>query len=384
MSENFRDIREAVAKLCTKFPGEYWRENDRERTYPTAFVKELTDNGYLSVLIPEEFGGSGLGISAAAAILEEIHKAGCNGAACHAQMYTMGTVLRHGTEAQKSAYLPKIATGELRLQAFGVTEPSSGTDTLNLTTTANRDGNAGYVGNGQKVWTSRAEHSDLMLLLARTTPKDQVEKRTDGLSVFIVDMREALDKGLEIRPIRTMINHATTEIFFDNLRIPADSLVGEEGKGFRYLLDGLNPERVLIAAEAIGIGRNALDRASRYARERVVFGRPIGQNQAIQHPLAQSWTELEAGWLMTLRAAWAYDQGLACGTEANAAKYFAAEAAYRACERALMAHGGMGYAREFQVERLLREVLIPRIAPVSQELVLSYIAERALGLPRSY
>ncbi|MFP6690137.1 MAG: acyl-CoA dehydrogenase family protein, partial [Alphaproteobacteria bacterium] len=284
MSEKFSDIREAVAKLCAKFPGEYWRENDRERAYPTAFVKELTDNGYLSVLIPEEFGGSGLGISAAAAILEEIQKAGCNGAACHAQMYTMGTVLRHGTEAQKSAYLPKIATGELRLQAFGVTEPSSGTDTLSLTTTAERDGNAGYVVNGQKVWTSRAEHSDLMLLLARTTPKDQVEKRTDGLSVFIVDMREALDDGLEIRPIRTMINHATTEIFFDNLRIPADSLVGEEGKGFRYILDGMNAERILIAAECIGDARWFIETATAYANERQVFGRPIGKNQGIQFP----------------------------------------------------------------------------------------------------
>ena len=346
MSENFRDIREAVAKLCTKFPGEYWRENDRERAYPTAFVKELTDNGYLSVLIPEEFGGSGLGISAAAAILEEIHKAGCNGAACHAQMYTMGTVLRHGTEAQKSAYLPKIATGELRLQAFGVTEPSSGTDTLSLATTANRDGNAGYVVNGQKVWTSRAEHSDLMLLLARTTPKDQVEKRTDGLSVFIVDMREALDKGLEIRPIRTMINHATTEIFFDNLRIPADSLVGEEGRGFRYILDGMNAERILIAAECIGDARWFVETATAYANERQVFGRPIGKNQGIQFPIAEAYMASEAANLMVEKAARLFEAGESCGAEANMAICLASEASWQAADMCMQTHGGYAMAEE--------------------------------------
>ena len=384
MSENFRDIREAVAKLCTKFPGEYWRENDRERAYPTAFVKELTDNGYLSVLIPEEFGGSGLGISAAAAILEEIHKAGCNGAACHAQMYTMGTVLRHGTEVQKSAYLPKIATGELRLQAFGVTEPSSGTDTLSLTTTANRDGNAGYVVNGQKVWTSRAEHSDLMLLLARTTPKDQVQKRTDGLSVFIVDMREALDKGLEIRPIRTMINHATTEIFFDNLRIPADSLVGEEGRGFRYILDGMNAERILIAAECIGDARWFVETATAYANERQVFGRPIGKNQGIQFPIAEAYMASEAANLMVEKAARLFEAGEACGAEANMAKCLASEASWQAADMCMQTHGGYAMAEEYDVERKFRETRLYRIAPISNNLVLTFIAEHVLGLPRSY
>ena len=384
MSENFRDIREAVAKLCTKFPGEYWRENDRERAYPTAFVKELTDNGYLSVLIPEEFGGSGLGISAAAAILEEIHKAGCNGAACHAQMYTMGTVLRHGTEAQKSAYLPKIATGELRLQAFGVTEPSSGTDTLSLTTTANRDGNGGYVVNGQKVWTSRAEHSDLMLLLARTTPKDQVQQRTDGLSVFIVDMRKALDKGLEIRPIRTMINHATTEIFFDNLRIPADSLVGEEGRGFRYKLDGMNAERILIAAECIGDARWFVETATAYANERQVFGRPIGKNQGIQFPIAEAYMASEAANLMVEKAARLFEAGEACGAEANMAKCLASEASWQAADMCMQTHGGYAMAEEYDVERKFRETRLYRIAPISNNLVLTFIAEHVLGLPRSY
>ena len=384
MSENFKDIREAVAKLCTKFPGEYWRENDRERAYPTAFVKELTDNGYLSVLIPEEFGGSGLGISAAAAILEEIHKAGCNGAACHAQMYTMGTVLRHGTEAQKSAYLPKIATGELRLQAFGVTEPSSGTDTLSLTTTANRDGNAGYVVNGQKVWTSRAEHSDLMLLLARTTPKDQVQKRTDGLSVFIVDMREALDNGLEIRPIRTMINHATTEIFFDNLRIPADSLVGEEGRGFRYILDGMNAERILIAAECIGDARWFVETATAYANERQVFGRPIGKNQGIQFPIAEAYMASEAANLMVEKAARLFEAGESCGAEANMAKCLASEASWQAADMCMQTHGGYAMAEEYDVERKFRETRLYRIAPISNNLVLTFIAEHVLGLPRSY
>ena len=384
MSENFKDIREAVAKLCTKFPGEYWRENDRERAYPTAFVKELTDNGYLSVLIPEEFGGSGLGISAAAAILEEIHKAGCNGAACHAQMYTMGTVLRHGTEAQKSAYLPKIATGELRLQAFGVTEPSSGTDTLSLTTMANRDGNGGYVVNGQKVWTSRAEHSDLMLLLARTTPKDQVQKRTDGLSVFIVDMREALDKGLEIRPIRTMINHATTEIFFDNLRIPADSLVGEEGRGFRYILDGMNAERILIAAECIGDARWFVETATAYANERQVFGRPIGKNQGIQFPIAEAYMASEAANLMVEKAARLFEAGDSCGAEANMAKCLASEASWQAADMCMQTHGGYAMAEEYDVERKFRETRLYRIAPISNNLVLTFIAEHVLGLPRSY
>jgi acyl-CoA dehydrogenase len=323
MTETYDDIRDAVAKLCANYPGEYWREKDRERAYPTEFVRELTENGYLSVLIPEEFGGSGLGIAAAAAILEEIQKAGCNGGACHAQMYTMGTVLRHGSDAQKQEYLPKIATGELRMQAFGVTEPSSGTDTLSLRTTAERDGNDTYVINGQKVWTSRAEHSDLMLLLARTTPRDQVEKRTEGLSVFLVDMREAVGNGLEIRPIRTMINHATTEIFFDNLKIPADSLVGEEGKGFRYILDGMNAERILIAAECIGDARWFIKTATDYANDRNVFGRPIGKNQGIQFPIAEAYMHAEAANLMVHKAAALFEAGEPCGPEANMAKCLA-------------------------------------------------------------
>jgi hypothetical protein len=384
MSENFADIREAVVKLCAKYPGEYWRELDRERAYPTAFVKELTDNGYLSVLIPEEYGGSGLGISAAAAILEEIQRSGCNGAACHAQMYIMGTVLRHGTEAQKTEYLPKIATGELRLQAFGVTEPTSGTDTLSLRTAAERDGNAGYVVNGQKVWTSRAEHSDLMLLLARTTPKDQVEKRTDGLSVFIVDMREALGNGLEIRPIRTMINHATTEIFFDNLRIPANSLVGEEGKGFRYILDGMNAERILIAAECIGDARWFIKTATDYANERQVFGRPIGKNQGIQFPIAEAYAASEAANLMVEKAARMFEAGEPCGAEANMAKYLGSEVSWKAADMCMQTHGGYAVAEEYDVERKFRETRLYRIAPISNNLVLTFIAEHVLGLPRSY
>ena len=332
MVEMYEDIRDAVAKLCDDFPGEYWQETDRERAYPTEFVKALTDNGYLSVLIPEEFGGSGLGITAAAAIMEEIHKSGCNGAACHAQMYTMGSVLRHGSDAQKQEYLPNIATGELRLQAFGVTEPTSGTDTLSLRTTAVKEGNDSYIVNGQKIWTSRAEHSDLMLLLARTTPRDQVEKRTDGLSVFLIDMREALGNGLEIRPIRTMINHATTEIFFDNLRIPAASLIGEEGKGFRYILSGMNAERILIAAECIGDARWFIKKASDYARDRNVFGKPIGQNQGIQFPIAESYAQTEAADLMVKRSAELYEAGEECGSEANMAKYLAAEASWKAAD----------------------------------------------------
>ena len=384
MSENFADIRDSVARLCAQFPGEYWRALDRERAYPTGFVRALTEAGYLSVLIPEEYGGSGLGISAAAAIMEEIQKSGCNGAACHAQMYTMGTVLRHGTPAQKTAYLPKIATGELRLQAFGVTEPTSGTDTLALRTTAVKDGNAGYVVNGQKVWTSRAEHSDLMLLLARTTPREQVTKRTDGLSVFIVDMKSALGHGLTIRPIRTMINHATTEVFFDNLRIPADSLVGEEGKGFRYILDGMNAERILIAAECIGDARWFIKKASDYARERKVFGRPIGQNQGIQFPIAESYAQTEAADLMVKRAAELYEAHQDCGAEANMAKYLAAEASWKAADMCMQTHGGFAFAEEYDVERKFRETRLYRIAPISTNLILSYLAEHVLGLPRSY
>ena len=382
--DEYREIRDAVARLCAGYPGEYWRELDRDRAYPTAFVRDLTDNGYLSVLIPEEYGGSGLGISAAAAILEEIQKSGGNGAACHAQMYTMGTVLRHGSEAQKREYLPKIASGELRLQAFGVTEPTSGTDTLSLRTTAARDGNDGYLVNGQKVWTSRAEHSDLMLLLARTTPKEAAERRTEGLSVFIVDMRKALGNGLEIRPIRTMINHATTEIFFDNLRIPADSLVGEEGKGFRYIIDGMNAERILIAAECIGDARWFIGKASDYAGERRVFDRPIGQNQGVQFPIAEAYAKTEAADLMVGRAAALFEAGEPCGEQANMAKYLASEASWQAADMCMQTHGGFAFAEEYDIERKFRETRLYRIAPISNNFVLSYIAEHVLGLPRSY
>jgi len=384
MAEDYTDIRDAVGKLCAQFPGEYWRALDRERAYPTKFVKALTEAGYLSVLIPEEYGGSGLGITAAAAIMEEIQKSGCNGAACHAQMYTMGSVLRHGSDEQKQAYLPKIATGELRLQAFGVTEPTSGTDTLGLRTIAVKDGNDAYIVNGQKIWTSRAEHSDLMLLLARTTPKEDVKKRTDGLSVFIVDMREALGNGLEIKPIRTMINHATTEVFFDNLRIPADSLVGEEGKGFRYILSGMNAERILIGAECIGDARWLIDKAAAYAREREVFGRPIGQNQGIQFPIAEAYAQTEAAALMVNRAAELFEAGENCGAEANMAKYLAAEASWKAADMCMQTHGGFAFAEEFDVERKFRETRLYRIAPISTNLILSYLAEHVLDLPRSY
>jgi acyl-CoA dehydrogenase len=384
MAEDYTDIRDAVAKLCAQFPGEYWRELDRERAYPTEFVKALTEAGYLSVLIPEEYGGSGLGITAAAAIMEEIQKSGCNGAACHAQMYTMGSVLRHGSDQQKQAYLPKIATGELRLQAFGVTEPGSGSDTLGLRTIAVKDGNDSYIVNGQKIWTSRAEHSDLMLLLARTTPKEDVKKRTDGLSVFIVDMREAKGNGLEIKPIRTMINHATTEVFFDNLKIPADSLVGEEGKGFRYILSGMNAERILIGAECIGDARWLIDKAAAYARERTVFGRPIGQNQGIQFPIAEAYAQTEAAALMVGRAAEMFEAGENCGAEANMAKYLAAEASWKAADMCMQTHGGFAFAEEFDVERKFRETRLYRIAPISSNLILSYLAEHVLDLPRSY
>ena len=384
MSENYDDIRDSVARLCGEFPGEYWRKTDRERAYPTEFVKALTDNGYLSVLIPEKFGGSGLGITAAAAIMEEIHKSGSNGAACHAQMYTMGSILRHGSEEQKNTYLPKIAAGELRLQAFGVTEPTSGTDTLNLRTTAVKDGNNAYIVNGQKIWTSRAEHSDLMLLLARTTPRDQVEKRTDGLSVFLIDMREVVGNGLEIKPIRTMINHATTEIFFDNLRIPADSLVGEEGKGFRYILSGMNAERILIAAECIGDARWFIQKAADYARDRSVFGKPIGQNQGIQFPIAESYAQTEAADLMVSRAAELYEADKQCGSEANMAKYLAAEASWKAADMCMQTHGGFAFAEEFDIERKFRETRLYRIAPISTNLILSFLAEHVLDLPRSY
>ncbi len=384
MSDEYIEIREQVKKLCSQYPGEYWRELDTQRAYPTDFVRALTEAGYLSVLIPEQYGGSGLGITAASVIMEEIQKSGCNGGACHAQMYTMGTVLRHGSDEQKQKYLPAIASGDLRMQAFGVTEPSSGTDTLSLRTTAVRDGNAGYVVNGQKIWTSRAEHSDLMLLLARTTPKEEVKKRTEGLSVFIVDMREAIGKGLEIKPIRTMINHATTEIFFDDLHIPADALVGEEGKGFRYILDGMNAERILIAAECIGDARWFIQKATDYANERQVFDREIGKNQGIQFPIAEAYMQTEAADLMVQEAAKKYEAGERAGAEANMAKYLASEASWKAADMCMQTFGGFAFAEEYDVERKFRETRLYRIAPVSNNLVLSFVGEHVLGMPKSY
>lgn len=376
-------VRNTVAQLCKDFPGPYWQEKDRERAYPTEFVNALTEAGLLSSLIPEEYGGAGLPLSVASAILEEIHAQGCNGAACHAQMYTMGTLLRHGNEAQRKMYLPKIATGELRLQAFGVTEPTAGTDTSSISTMAVRDGDD-YVINGQKVWTSRAEYSDLMILLARTTPKDQVKKRSDGLSVFIVDMRKAVGNGMTIRPIRTMINHATTEVFFDDLRIPADSLIGEEGKGFKYILTGMNAERILIASECIGDARWFIETASNYVRDRQVFGRPIGQNQGVQFPIARSYAQAQAAKLMVKRAFELYDGGEPCGAEANMCKMLASEASWAAGEACLQSHGGFGFAEEYDVERKFRETRLYQIAPISTNLILSFIAEHELGLPRSY
>lgn len=384
MTDEYDDIREQVQKLCAQYPGEYWRELDTARAYPTDFVKALTEAGYLSVLIPEEFGGSGLGITAAAAIMEEIQKSGCNGGACHAQMYTMGTVLRHGSDEQKQKYLPGIASGDLRMQAFGVTEPTSGTDTLSLRTTAVKNDAGDYVINGQKIWTSRVEHSDLMLLLARTQSKDEVEKRTDGLSVFIVDMREAVGNGLEIKPIRTMINHATTEVFFDDLVIPADSLVGEEGKGFRYILDGMNAERILIAAECIGDARWFIKKATDYANDRQVFGREIGKNQGIQFPIAEAYMATEAANLMVEHAARVYEGGGRAGAEANMAKYLASEASWKAADMCMQTHGGFAFAEEYDVERKFRETRLYRIAPVSNNLVLSFIGEHVLGMPKSY
>ena len=381
--DEFHDIRDAVAKLCAQFPGEYWRKLDREMAYPKAFVDALTEAGYLSVLIPEEYGGSGLKLSAAMAILEEIQRAGCNGGGCHAQMYTMGTVLRHGSDEQKAKWLPKIASGELRLQAFGVTEPTSGTDTTSLKTTARRDGDH-YVVNGQKIWTSRAEHSDLMILLARTTPRDQVQKRTEGLSVFIVDMRAAKGNGLTIRPIRTMMNHATTEVFFDNMKVPAENLIGEEGKGFRYILSGMNAERILIAAECIGDAKWFINKATNYAKDRVVFGRPIGQNQGIQFPIAKAYASMRAAELMVREAARKYEAGLDCGAEANMSKMLAADASWEAANACVQTHGGFGFAEEYDVERKFRETRLYQVAPISTNLILSHLAEHVLGMPRSY
>jgi alkylation response protein AidB-like acyl-CoA dehydrogenase len=381
--EDHAEIREGVRALCARYPGEYWRKLDRKRAYPTEFVRALTEAGYLGCLIPEAFGGSGLGIGAAAAILEEVHASGGNGAACHAQMYTMGTILRHGSPAQKQRFLPEIAAGRLRLQAFGDTEPTAGTDTTAIRTAAVRQGGK-YIVNGQKVWTSRAEHSDLMLLLARTAPRDEAKRKTEGLSVFLVDMRAAKEKGLTIRPIRTMINHATTEVFFDNLEVPADNLIGEEGAGFRYILDGMNAERILIAAECIGDARWFIARARDYAKERVVFGRPIGQNQGIQFPIARAYAQSEAAALMVKRAASLYEAGTPCGAEANMAKMLASEASWFAADTCLQTHGGFGFAEDYDVERKFRETRLYQVAPISTNLILAYIAEHVLGLPRSY
>jgi acyl-CoA dehydrogenase len=377
------ELRDAIARICARFPGSYWQAQEAAQAYPVEFVRALTEAGYLAVLIPEEFGGAGLPLRAASVILEEIHASGCNAAACHAQMYTMGTLLRHGSAAQKQTYLPKIATGELRLQAFGVTEPTSGSDTTSLATTAVRDGDH-YVVNGQKVWTSRALHSDLMLLLARTTPLDRVARKTDGLSVFLVDMRVALQAGMEIRPLRAMINHNTTEVFLRDVRIPASSLIGEEGKGFRYILDGMNAERILIASECLGDGRWFTAKSTAYARERSVFGRPIGQNQGVQFPIARAYAELFAADLVVRRACELYDHGQPCGQEANLAKLLTSEAAWKAGEACLQTHGGFGYAVEFDVERKWRETRLYQIAPISTNLILAYLGEHVLDLPRSY
>jgi acyl-CoA dehydrogenase len=381
--DDHADIRDAVAKLCAQFPGEYWRKLDRDMAYPSAFVDALTKAGYLSVLIPEEYDGAGLKLSAATAILEEIHRAGCNAGACHAQMYTMGTLLRHGSDAQKAQWLPKVASGDLRLQAFGVTEPTSGTDTSSLKTFAKRDGDH-YIVNGQKIWTSRAEYSDLMILLARTTAKEQAQKRTDGLSVFLVDMRQARNNGLEIRPIRTMMNHSTTEVFFTDMKVPAENLIGEEGKGFRYILSGMNTERILIASECIGDAKWFIAKATAYASERVVFGRPIGQNQGVQFPIAKAYASMRAAELMVKEATRKYEAGLDCGAEANMAKMLAADASWEAANACVQTHGGFGFAEEYDVERKFRETRLYQVAPISTNLILSFVAEHVLGMPRSY
>ncbi|WP_454689869.1 acyl-CoA dehydrogenase family protein [Achromobacter aloeverae] len=383
VTRDWPEIRDNVRRICAGFGGEYWRGLEAQEAYPTEFVRALTEAGYLGALIPEAYGGVGLPLRAASAILEEIHAAGCNAGACHAQMYIMGTLLRHGSEAQKQRYLPGIADGALRLQAFGVTEPTSGTDTTRIKTRAERQGDH-YVVNGQKVWTSRALHSDLMLLLARTTPLEQVQKKTDGISVFLVDMRGALGRGLEIRPLKAMINHNTTEVFFDNLRIPAENLIGEEGRGFRYILDGMNAERTLVASESLGDARWFIRKASEYACERVVFDRPIGKNQGIQFPIARAYARTEAADLMIRKAAALFQAGRPCGDAANMAKLLASEAAWEAAEACLQTYGGFGYAREYDVERKWREARLTQIAPVSTNMILAYLGEHVLGMPRSY
>jgi acyl-CoA dehydrogenase len=377
------EIQDAVARLCADFPGEYWRKLDRERRYPTEFVAALGAAGYLSILIPEQYGGAGLGLSAACAVLEQIHESGCNAAACHAQMYTMATLLNHGNEAQKQRYLPAIAAGELRLQAFGVTEPSSGTDTTRLRTTAVRDGDR-YVVNGQKVFISRTEHSDLMLLLVRTTSREEASRPTDGMSLLLVDLKAAVGRGLTIKPIATMMNHSTTELFFDDLEVPTANLVGEEGRGFGYVLDSMNAERILIAAECIGDARWFIGKAATYAVERKVFGRPIGQNQGIQFPIARAHVQTEAAKLMVARAAELFERGEKCGAEANMAKLLAADASAAAADMCLQTHGGYGFAEEYDVERKFRETRLYQVAPISTNLILSYVATHVLGMPKSF
>ena len=381
--EDLDEIRRAVSAVCSDFPGEYWREKDRERAYPAEFVDAITRAGFLAALIPEEYGGSGLKLDSAAVIMEEIQASGCNGAAAHAQMYVMNTLLRYGSEEQKRSYLPGIANGDLRLQAFGVSEPTSGTDTLSLRTFAKREGDE-YVINGQKIWTSRAEHSDLMVLLARTTPRDEVAKKTEGLSLFLVDMREVVGNGMTIKPIRTMMNHSTTEVFFDDMRIPASALIGEEGKGFRYILSGMNAERILIAAECIGDAKWFIEKASDYAKERQVFSRPIGQNQGVQFPIARCYAQMRAAELMVHHAAEVYDEGGNAGAEANMAKMLASEASWAAADMCVQTLGGFGFAEEYDVERKFREARLYTVAPISTNLILSYLAEHVLGLPRSY
>jgi acyl-CoA dehydrogenase len=382
-NEMRHSLRDNVRSLCRQFPGEYWRDLDTKRAYPEEFVRTLTEAGYLAALIPEEYGGAGLGVGEASLILEEINRGGGNAAACHAQMYIMGTLLRHGSDAQKREFLPRIASGDLRLQAFGVTEPTTGSDTTQTKTFAERRGDR-YVVRGQKVFVSRAEHSDLLLLLVRTTPLEQVTKRTDGLSILLIDMREAAGRGLTIRQVRTMMNHATTELFFDDLDVPVDSLVGEEGRGFRYLIDGFNAERILIAAECIGDGRWFIERAAEYARQRVVFGRPIGQNQGVQFPIARAHVNVEAADLMRWRAADLFDAGRPCGAEANMAKLLAADASWEAANVAVQTHGGFGFAEDYDIERKFRETRLYQVAPISTNLILAHIAEHVLGLPRSY
>ena len=382
-AESHQQIRAAVRDLCSRFPGEYWRKLDEARAYPEEFVRALTDAGWLASLIPEEYGGAGLGITEASIILEEVNRSGANSGACHAQMYIMGTLLRHGSEAQKRKYLPDIAAGKLRLQSFAVTEPTTGSDTTRLKTMAVRNGDR-YIVNGQKVWTSRVQHSDLMLLLARTTPLDRVQNKSDGLSVFLVDLRVSGGKAITVRPIRNMPNHETNEVFLDNLEVPAENLIGEEGKGFRYILDGMNAERILIAAECVGDGHWFIERASRYARERVVFERPIGQNQGVQFPIARAHVNVEAADLMRYKAAALFEEGKPCGAEANMAKMLAADASWEAANVCLQTHGGFGFAAEYDIERKFRETRLYQVAPISTNLILAYIAEHVLGLPRSY